>query len=254
MRVAIEPDEKTAAQVAATCIAAAVRRKPHCVLALATGSTVIPVYHALVEISRRERLSFARTTAFHLDEYAGLAGDDPRSFRRFLREHLLARVDFDAARHHAPDGLAADLDAECHRYEAALAAAGGIDLALLGLGRNGHLAFNEPGASLAGRTHVELLMRETRSDGRPRLAITMGIATLLESRACLLVAFGAEKAHAAAQAIEGPLSASTPASALQLHADVTAVLDEPAASRLERAPYYREQEAALRERTGQPRL
>ena len=248
MRVAIESDAEAAAQVAASCIAAAVRRKPHCVLALATGSTMVPVYRVLVEIAGRERLSLARATAFNLDEYAGLADDDARSFRRFLREHLLARLDFDTARHHAPDGRAADLDAECRRYEAAIAAAGGIDLALLGLGRNGHLAFNEPGASLAGRTHVELLMRETRSDGRPRLAITMGIATLLEARACLLVALGAEKARAAAQAIEGPLSASTPASALQLHADVTVVLDEAAASGLERGPYYREQEAARRER------
>lgn len=244
----IESDADAAARFTARSVADVVRRKPDAVLALATGSTMIPVYRALAELSAREGLSFARAAAFNLDEYVGLGCDDAQSFRRFLREHLLARVDFDPAHHQAPDGRAADLEAECQRYEAAIAAAGGIDLALLGLGRNGHLAFNEPGSSLASRTRIELLMRETRTDGRPRLAITMGIATLLESRACLLVALGPEKARAAAAMVEGPIAAQLPASALQLHADAAVALDEEAAARLGHAQYYREREAMRRER------
>ena len=248
MRVVIEPDAAAAARFAAVRVADLVRHKPEGVLALATGSTMIPVYRALVELCARERLSLTRITAFNLDEYVGLAPDDAQSFCRFLREQLLERVDFDPNRHFAPDGRVADLDAECRRYEAAIAAAGGLDLALLGLGRNGHLAFNEPGSSLASRTRVELLMRDTRTDGRLRMAITMGIATLLESRACLLVALGPEKARAAAAMVEGPIRALLPASALQLHADVTIVLDEEAAARLQHAQYHREREAAARER------
>jgi glucosamine-6-phosphate deaminase len=248
VRVAIEPDAEAAARFAARRVAEQIRRKPDSVLALATGSTMVPVYRALVELSARERLSFARASAFNLDEYVGLGVDDAPSFRRFLRQHLLDRVDSPPARHDAPDGGAEDLDAECRRYEAAIAAAGGIDLALLGLGRNGHLAFNEPGASLASRTRVELLMRETHAESRPRLAITMGMATLLEARACLLVALGPDKARAAAAMVEGPISAQLPASALQLHPDAVVVLDEEAAARLGRAQYYREQEAMRRER------
>jgi len=248
VRVAIEPDAEAAARFTARRVAEVVRRKPDAVLALATGSTMVPVYRALVELSAREALSFGRIRAFNLDEYVGLARDDARGFRHFLREHLLARVDATPARHDAPDGRAADLDAECQRYEAAIAAAGGIDLALLGLGRNGHLAFNEPGSSLASRTRVELLMRETRAEDRPRLAITMGIATLLEARACLLVALGPDKARPAAAMIEGPITAQLPASSLQLHPDATVVLDEEAAARLGHAQHYRDQEAMRRER------
>jgi glucosamine-6-phosphate deaminase len=247
VRVVIEPDAETAAGFAAQRVAGAVRERPGCALALATGSTMVPVYRALVALHAREPFCFARVAAFNLDEYVGLGRDDPRGFHRFLREHLLDRVGAPPARHDAPDGLAADLEAECARYEAAITGAGGIELALLGLGRNGHLAFNEPGASLAGRTRVELLMHETRGDDRPRLAITMGIATILAARACLVVALGPHKALAAAALIEGPVAAQLPASALQLHPDATVVLDAEAAARLGNAAYYREREAVRRE-------
>jgi len=154
VRVVIEPNPDAAARFAARCVAEWVTRKPECVLALAAGATMVPVYREVVALHRRDRVSFGRARAFDLDEYVGLGSDDPRSFVRFLREQLVAKVDFSPANHFAPDGCAADLDAECARYEAAIVSAGGLDLALLGLGRNGHLAFNEPGASLAGRTRV----------------------------------------------------------------------------------------------------
>jgi glucosamine-6-phosphate deaminase len=159
LRVVIEPNPDTAAAFAARWLARRVERNPKSVLALAAGSTMVPVYAAIAAAHERDGLSFAHCRAFDLDEYAGLAPDDPRSFRHFVQRHLVERVRMPESAHQAPDGRAADLDAECARYEAAITEAGGIDLAVLGLGRNGHLAFNEPGASLAGRTRVEVLMR-----------------------------------------------------------------------------------------------
>ena len=252
MRVVIEPNPGAAARFAARCVAELVTRKPECVLALAAGTTMVPVYREVVALHRRERVSFARTRAFDLDEYAGLASDDPRSFVRFLREHLIAKVDFSAAHHLAPDARAADLDAECARYEAAIVSAGGLDLALLGLGRNGHLAFNEPGASLAGRTRVEVLMRPHITengdpDPLPRVAITMGLGTLLAARACLVVAFGDEKERSAAEMIEGPVTSLVPASVLQHHPNTTVVLDDAAAALLVNAAHYREVETLRRD-------
>ena len=252
MRVVIEPNPAAAARFAARCVAEWVTRKPECVLALAAGATMVPVYREVAALHRRERVSFARARAFDLDEYAGLAGDDPRSFVRFVREHVVERVDFSAGHHFAPDACAADLDAECARYEAAIVSAGGLDLALLGLGRNGHLAFNEPGASLAGRTRVEVLMRPHITengdpDPLPRVAITMGLGTLLAARACLVVAFGAEKERSAAEMIEGPVTSLVPASVLQHHPNTTVVLDDAAAALLVNAAHYREGETLRRD-------
>jgi glucosamine-6-phosphate deaminase len=248
----IEPNPEAAARFAGRRVAEMVHCKADCVLALAAGSTMIPVYREVARLHQRERVSFARTRAFDLDEYAGLASDDPRSFVRFLREHLIAQVDFSAANHFAPDARAADLDAECARYETAIVSAGGLDLAVLGLGRNGHLAFNEPGASLAGRTRVEVLMRPHITengdpDPLPRVAITMGLGTILAAHACLVVAFGAEKERSAAEMIEGPVTSLVPASVLQHHPNTTVVLDDAAAALLVNAAHYREVETLRRE-------
>jgi glucosamine-6-phosphate deaminase len=246
----IEPSREAASAFAARWLVKRVREKPESALALAAGSTMVPVYAAVAEQSRREGVAFARCRGFDLDEYAGLAPDDPRSFRHFVRTHFAGPVGMPETAHHAPDGLARDLLAECQRYEAAIAAAGGLDLAVLGLGRNGHLAFNEPGASLAGRTRVEVLMHFQLEGGpprqAPRIAITMGVGTILSARACLVVAFGAEKERAAAEMIEGPVTAMVPASALQLHPNVTVVLDDAAAALLVNAAHYREAESVRR--------
>ena len=252
MRVVIEANPEAAARFAARRVAELVRQKADCTLALAAGSTMIPVYREVARLHQHEHVSFARTRAFDLDEYAGLASDDPRSLVRFLREHLIEQVDFNTAHHFAPDARAADLDAECARYEAAIVSASGLDLAVLGLGRNGHLAFNEPGASLAGRTRVEVLMRphiteDGDPDPLPRVAITMGLGTILAARACLVVAFGAEKERSAAEMIEGPVTSLVPASVLQHHPNTTVVLDDAAAALLVNAAHYREVETLRRE-------
>lgn len=250
MRVVIEPSREAASDFAASWVVKRVRQRPESVLALAAGSTMVPVYAAVAEHSAREQVSFARCRGFDLDEYAGLAADDPKSFRHFVRTHLTSKVGLPDAGHFAPDGAAADLEGECARYEAAIADAGGIDLAVLGLGRNGHLAFNEPGASLAGRTRLEVLMHFELSDDRrgtlPRMAITMGIGTILAAKACLVVAFGSEKERAVAEMIEGPVTSIVPASALQLHPNVTVVLDDAAAPLLVNAAHYREAEMVRR--------
>jgi glucosamine-6-phosphate deaminase len=251
MRVVIEPDAAAAARFAARAVVELVAQKPDAVLALAAGTTMVPVYREIAERCERDGVSFARVRVFDLDEYAGLTADDPRSFERFVRDHFVAPVGMDPARHAALDACAADLDAACAHYEDAIAKAGGLDLAVLGLGRNGHLAFNEPGSSLAGRTRVEVLMRphiaENGPDPLPRVALTIGLGTILDARRCLVVAFGAEKERAAAEMIEGPVTSLLPASSLQLHPNTCVVLDDAAAALLINAAHYREAEAMRRE-------
>ena len=203
----------------------------------------------LVRRHREERLSFARVTCFLLDEYVGIPADHRCAYRRFVRDHLVAHVDVRDDRIDAPDGLATDLEAEAQRYEDAITAASGIDLQLLGLGRNGHIGFNEPGSSLAGPTRIKTLTESTRRanarffptiDDVPRHVLTQGIGTILRARHLLLVATGESKADAVAHTVEGPITATVPGSALQLHPHVTVVLDAAAASRLRRADDYRE--------------
>lgn len=207
---------------AADIVAGVVKDRPAAVLALPTGNTPRAIYAELVRRHRDEGLSFARATVFNLDEYVGVPPDHPGAFRRAIHEAFVRHVDLPAGRVHAPDGQAADLPAACARYEAEIAAAGGWDLALLGLGTDGHIAFNEPTSSLGSRTRVKTLTEETRvvnqpafgADPVPRQAVTVGIATILEARRCVLVAFGAAKAAAVAKTVEGPLAALVPASAL----------------------------------------
>jgi glucosamine-6-phosphate deaminase len=227
-------------------VARLIRGKPDAVLALPTGATPRAVYAELVRQHRAEGLSFARVTAFNLDEYVGVPPEHPGSFRRALHEALYRHVDLPDGQAHAPDGLDADPPAACRRYEERIAAAGGLDLALLGLGRDGHIAFNEPTSSLGSRTRIKTLADETRAanqasfgpDPVPRHALTMGIATILSARRCVLLAFGPAKAGAVARAVEGPLTAMVPASALQLHPNATVIVDEAAATGLTFRPYY----------------
>jgi glucosamine-6-phosphate deaminase len=255
VRVVVEPHEAAAIANVAQRVARALRRPGPCVLGLATGATMRPLYRELVRLHRERGLSFARAETFNLDEYVGLGPDDPASFHFAMREHLFSKVDLDRGRAHLPDGRAAHPMREAAAYEGRIQAAGGIDLQLLGIGRNGHLGFNEPGSSLASRTRVTALTVDTIEANRadlgplpepPLLAITMGLGTILAARACVLLALGEAKAAAVAQAIEGPVSAQAPASVLQLHPDATIVLDPPAASRLERCDQYFEAESLQR--------
>lgn len=246
MKVLILETAEAAAARAATTIAETLSANPSCVLGLATGETMRPVYAHLAALHRGGRADFARATTFNLDEYVGVPPEHPASFAAFMHETLFDHVNIDPSRAHLPRGDAPDPEAEAARYEAAIAAAGGIDLQLLGIGRNGHVAFNEPTSSLASRTRIKTLTEATRSANAPafaprpvpRHAITMGIATILDARACLLLATGETKAAAVARMVEGPLGADCPASALQLHRTATVVLDSAAASRLALREYY----------------
>ncbi|UCE85662.1 MAG: glucosamine-6-phosphate deaminase [Deltaproteobacteria bacterium] len=255
MRIVIEPDAAAVHRRAAARIAALIRRRPACVLGLPTGRTPLALYRELERLHREEGLDFSSVVTFNLDEYVGLAPDHPESFSSYMRRNLFERVNIDPAHTHVPRGDAPDLAAECEAYERAIREAGGIDLQVLGIGVTGHIAFNEPGSSLGSRTRVKTLTRASLEAGaahpgatpdRPRLAITMGVATILAARACLLLATGREKAATLRDAVEGPITAQVPATALQLHADVTVIIDEPAASGLVRREYYIEMEQAQR--------
>ncbi|HQU68063.1 MAG TPA: glucosamine-6-phosphate deaminase [Albidovulum sp.] len=247
MKILILPDADTAADRVAGLIADRLRQAPATVLGLATGGTMEAVYARLIAAHRAGTLSFAKARSFNLDEYVGVAPDHPCSYWRYMREQLFDHVDMAPGAALLPRGDAADPAAEAAGYEAAIAAAGGIGLQLLGLGANGHIGFNEPTSSLASLTRIKTLTPSTRAanarffdrpEDVPRMAITMGIGTILNADEVLLLAYGEGKAAATAAMIEGPLSASCPASALQMHRKAVVVLDEAAASRLALRDYF----------------
>jgi glucosamine-6-phosphate deaminase len=242
------------AAVAADIAQAVVRRKPAAVLGLATGSTPLPAYRELI---RRHAAglgpSYAAVTCFNLDEYVGLPAGHEQSYRATIARELTDGLDIGPGQVNGPDPGPDELPTAGERYEALIAAAGGVDLQFLGIGSDGHLAFNEPGSSLASRTRIKTLTAQTRKDNArffgspdevPTHVLTQGIGTILQARHLLLIVTGESKAAAVAAAVEGPVSASCPASALQLHPHVTVLLDPAAASRLDRLAYYREVYAA----------
>ena len=254
MRVIVESSQDVGRR-SAEFIAALVRRRPDCVLGLATGAAPLVVYQELIRLHREDGLDFSRVTTFNLDEYVGLGPGHGQSFRYFMQRRLFDHINIDPKRAHVPDGRALDFEAHCRQYEQRIADAGGIDLQLLGIGSDGHIAFNEPGSSLGSRTRLKTLASETIRENAscfgsnsevPRLAITMGVGTILESRRCLLLAMGAEKASVVRSTVEGPITAQVTASALQLHREVIVVVDEEAAAWLERRQYYDEVEQAQR--------
>ncbi|MCY2973468.1 MAG: glucosamine-6-phosphate deaminase [Planctomycetota bacterium] len=252
MRIVIQPDAAAVATFAAMEIANQVKSKPSSCLGLATGGTPVGAYRELIRLYKSIPISFANVNTFNLDEYVGLAAEHPCSYRRFMNENLFQHIDIPLEQTFVPIGDAGSLHGECLAYEERIRSLGGIDLQLLGIGSDGHIAFNEPGSSLASRTRVKTLTQLTRTDNArffdsieqvPKSAITMGIGTILESRSILLIACGAGKADAIAAAVEGPLSAALPASSLQLHPCVTLVVDQAAAAGMKRADYYRMSEA-----------
>lgn len=256
MRVVIEANVQRVGEVAAKILAAQVRRDPRSVLGLATGGTPCGCYRELIAIHQRDGLDFSQVRTFNLDEYWGISPDHPQSYHTFMRTELFQYLNLCPANCHLPRGDASDSIAESERYERAIRDAGGIDIQLLGLGRNGHIGFNEPGSSLASRTRVKHLARQTMDDNAryfgapelvPRSAITMGVQTILDARHCLLLVTGATKASAIAAAVEGPVTAAIPASALQLHRQVTVILDEDAAAELRNREYYLLAEQGRRE-------
>lgn len=248
MEVIIRPTAEAAADLVARIMARELQANPHLVLGLATGRTMEAVYARLVRFHREQGLDFSLCKTFNLDEYVGLPPTDRHSFRHYMNHHLFLQVNVDLRNTHLPDGLARDLDAECRAYEGRIRRFGGIDLQLLGIGRSGHIGFNEPLSALQSRTRVKALSPVTIAqnaplfggeDKVPRRAITMGVGTILEARRCLLLATGEEKADIIAQAVEGPITAMISATALQLHPRCTVVVDEAAAQRLRCTGYYR---------------
>jgi len=226
---------------AANLISAEVIRNPKCVLGLATGSTPVGTYKQLAAWNQKGDLSFKEVRTVNLDEYKGLAGTHDQSYRYFMQNNLFDHIDIVQENTNVPDGLAADPEAECARYDALVESMGYADLQLLGLGRNGHIGFNEPCDRFVKETHVVDLTASTieanarffaSADDVPKQALTMGIGCIMAARRILLVASGADKAEALYNAVCGPITPQCPASILQLHKDVVIVGDEAALSKL----------------------
>lgn len=243
----------TAAQlsvVAADAIGALLDRKPNAVLGLATGSSPVAIYDELASRCAAGRMSFRSASGFTLDEYVGLPVDHPERYRNVIDAVLVSRVDFAPGAVRGPDGLADDIPVACAAYEQAIRDAGGVDLQILGIGTDGHIAFNEPGSSLASRTRIKTLTHQTRSDNArffgddvdavPTHCLTQGLGTIMEARHVILVATGTSKAEAVHHLVEGAVSAMWPATILQHHPHVTVLLDDAAAGRLQLVDYYRE--------------
>lgn len=242
MRIHLHPDDHGLAHALADQVTAALAASPTLVLGLPTGRTPIGLYRELAARAADGRVDFSRASTFNIDEFVGLPSDHPGSYRRFMDEHLFRHVNLAPDRIHFLDGMAADVEGECERYEAAIEAAGGLDLLILGLGANGHIGFNEPAAELAGRTHRARIHPGTIASNAdlfggdtsrvPPEALTMGIATLLKARHIILAASGPGKAEAVRAMVRGPVTTMLPASLLQLHRDVDLLLDRAAAARL----------------------
>lgn len=241
IKVVVAKDAKEMSKKAAAVIAEVVRKRPHCVLGFATGSTPEGTYAELARMNKEEGLSFARVTTFNLDEYLGLDGDHDQSYRYFMNKNLFEKIDIRLWNTFVPLGVAADPGVGCIAYEQYIKAAGGVDLWLLGIGNNGHIAFNEPGSAPDSRTRIVALDKSTieansrffkSADEVPRYALSAGIGTIKEARKIVLLASGPKKANAVKAAVEGPVTIECPASLLQDHPDTTFIVDAEAASKL----------------------
>jgi len=241
MKVKIVKTKEEMGQVAAVLIAEGMARKSPYVLGLATGSTPIPLYQALIKLYKARKLDFSTTLSFNLDEYVGLKPTHDQGYRYFMNQQLFNHININKKNTFVPDGLAKDICAHCCQYEGMIKGVGGIDYQVLGIGSNGHIGFNEPGSSIGSLTRMVQLTANTIKDNSrffkriqdvPTKAITMGIGTVLRSKKIMLLATGANKVDVVAKAIEGPITATVPASALQLHPNVTFIITQDAAAGL----------------------
>ena len=250
MEVIIQLTYAQLVRVSAEIIRDALRKKPNLVLGLATGSTPIGLYEALARMHKTEGLDFSSVTTFNLDEYVGIPSNHPHSYHTFMATHFFNAVNIRAENCHIPQSTAVAHEEFCEKYEAAIVNAGGIDIQVLGIGKDGHIGFNEPSSSLGSRTRIKTLTQSTLEanaphfggtlDAVPKMAITMGVGTIMEARQCLLLASGKSKAEAIAHAVEGSITAEVPASVLQMHPRTVVVIDEAAASQLKRVDYYKQ--------------
>lgn len=254
MEVVIVDTPESGGSLVAEAIVRLVARRPDATVGFATGSSPEPVYAALARRCIEEGVDLSRLRGFLLDEYVGLAPGDPRSYQAEIQRKVFERLGLPSDNLRAPDASAADLEAACASYEAAIAAAGGIDLQLLGVGSDGHIGFNEPTSSLGSRTRIKSLRQQTREDNArffddnvdvvPRHVLTQGIGTIRDARHLILVAWGSNKAEAVASCVEGPVTSMVPASALHLHPHATVVIDDAAARSLTLSDYFRRTWAA----------
>ena len=247
MEVIVQKSYEQMSVAAAQEVARVLNAKPDAVLGMATGSTPLGVYRELVKMHQRGELDFSHVTTFNLDEYVGLPITHPQSYHHFMQENFFRHVNIPPQNIHIPSGTTTNYPAFCQWYEKRIVECGGIDLQILGIGSDGHIAFNEPGSSLSSRTRLKTLARPTIDDNArffksrdevPIYAITMGVGTIMEAREIVLLASGANKASAVAAAVEGPVTAMITASALQMHPSTRAYLDEAAASKLKMREYF----------------
>ena len=247
MEIIVKDTYKQMSKAAAEEVAHTLNAKPDALLGLATGSTPLGLYQELVRMHKEEGLDFSQVRTFNLDEYVGLPVTHPQSFHYFMYENLFKHINIAPQNVYIPSGTTDNYEAFCKWYEQRIVECGGIDLQILGIGSDGHIAFNEPTSSLGSRTRIKTLARQTIEDNArffsspaevPVYAITMGVGTILEARKIVLLAHGKQKADAVAAAIEGPVTSKITASALQLHRDVMYIVDRDAASSLEMLDYY----------------
>ncbi len=250
MRVIVKSNYEEMSEEAAKIVAELVREKGDCVLGLATGSTPVGLYHQLVRMHKEEGLDFSKVKTFNLDEYYGISPQHPQSYRYFMNENLFNGINIDKKNTFVPDGTIPleKIEKYCDEYEKMIKKAGGIDLQVLGIGSDGHIAFNEPGSPLFSRTRLVALDKQTIKDNSrffdniedvPKFALSMGVGTILEAKEILFLVNGEKKAEVVAKAIEGPITSLITASSLQFHQKVTTILDEEAASKLKRIEYYK---------------
>ncbi|MFQ6606097.1 MAG: glucosamine-6-phosphate deaminase [Fidelibacterota bacterium] len=252
MLLIVEENQAAMSEEAAKIVAERIRKKPNLVLGLATGSTPLGLYQELIRLHRDEGLDFSKVVTFNLDEYIGLPPNHDQSYHYFMWKNLFKHINISPVNVHVPQGVFGNIKISsfetdpkvaeyCRWYEAEIKRFGGLDLQILGIGGNGHIAFNEPGSSLGSRTRVKTLTKKTRQDNArffesiddvPRYAITMGIGTIMEAKEIILLAHGDSKATAVKQSVEGPITAMCPASMLQMHRKAIVIVDKKAASQL----------------------
>ena len=247
MEIVICKTKEEASKIAADMITAAVKKNPKTVLGLATGSTPVPMYKEMIKAVKSKKVSYKAVKSWNLDEYVDLPPTHDQSYRYFMDKNLFDSIDIKKSNTHVLNGLAKDIDKECKSYEAAIKKAGGIDIQVLGIGSDGHIAFNEPGTSLASDTDVVYLTPQTIKDNSrffksakdvPTRALSRGVGSILKAKKIILLAFGKNKADAVKGCVEGPVSQFCTASALQMHADTWVFCDREAASKLKLAKYY----------------
>ena len=248
MEIIIQTSNHQIATIAAERISDALKKKPNLVLGLATGSTPIALYRILVQKHINKELDFSKVITFNLDEYIGIPCHHPQSYHTFMAKHFFNHVNIPKENQHIPLNSMGDYDSYCVQYEQKIKESGGIDIQILGIGTDGHIAFNEAGSSLSSRTRPVTLSESTlmanaihfNSDKSavPEMAITMGVGTIMEAKQCILLASGKSKSVAIVNAVEGPITSSVPASVLQMHPNTSFIIDEDAACELKEIEYY----------------